>query len=57
MASREERSALAEELAEIESDLVRQLLLVHRRGTSFDEFWELVENLRSFSKLRKNFVE
>jgi len=28
---------------EIESDLVEQLLEVYRRGTSHDEFWELVE--------------
>jgi hypothetical protein len=51
------RNALAEELAEIESDLVRQLVQVYRRGTSYDEFCELVENLRSFSDMRKNFAE
>jgi hypothetical protein len=55
LASREERRALGTELAEIESDLVKQLLEVYRRGTSYDEFWELVDRLRAFGELRKNF--
>jgi len=42
-------------LAEIESDLVSQLLKAYRGGMRYDEFWELVDKLRSFSKLRKNF--
>jgi len=55
LTSQEERRALGEELTELESDLVKQLLAAYRRGTSYDEFWEQVENLRSFSELRKNF--
>jgi hypothetical protein len=56
LVNREERRALGAELAEIESDLVEQLLEVYRRGTSYDEFWELVERVRSFGELRKNFT-
>ena len=37
------------------SDLVKQLLEVYRRGTSYEEFWELVDRLRTFRELRKNF--
>jgi hypothetical protein len=55
LANREERRALGIELAEIESDLVKQLLEVYRRDTSYEEFWELVERLRDFGELRKNF--
>jgi hypothetical protein len=56
LANREQRRALAAELAEIESELVEQLLEVCRRGTSYDEFWELVERVRAFGELRKNFT-
>jgi hypothetical protein len=56
LVNREERRALGAELAEIESDLVEQLLEVYRRGTSYDEFWELVERVRAFGELRKNFT-
>ncbi len=52
-----ERKELCTELAEIESDLGRQLIRVYRRGTNYDEFWELVERLRSFSEMRKNICE
>jgi len=56
LVNREERRALGAELAEIESDLVEQLLEVYRRGTRYDEFWELVERVRAFGELRKNFT-
>jgi len=56
LVNREERRALGAELAEIESDLVEQLLEVYRRGTSYDEFWELVERVRAFGELRENFT-
>jgi hypothetical protein len=50
----EEKRELCEELAEIEEDLGRQLVKVYRRGTNFEEFWDLVERPRSFSEMRKN---
>jgi hypothetical protein len=55
LVSRRERSALQAELTEIESDLATELLELYRRGTSYEEFWELVEKLRDFGELRKNF--
>ncbi len=55
MASQEQRNELYVELVEIENDLVRQLLRVYTRGTNYDEFWALVDRLRAFSELRKNF--
>jgi len=56
LVNREERTALGAELAEIESDLVEQLLEVYRRGTSYDQLWELVERVRAFGEPRKNFT-
>jgi hypothetical protein len=56
LVNREERRAFGAELAEIESDLVEQLLEVYRRGASYDEFWKLVEMVRPFGELRKNFT-
>ena len=55
MTNQEERKELCVELAEIENDLVRQLLRVYTRGTNYEEFWALVERLRAFSELRKSF--
>ncbi len=55
MVSQEERKELCEELEEIESDLIRQLLRVYKRGTNYAEFWELVERLKMFSELRKKY--
>jgi len=56
LVNREERRAPGAELAEVESDLVEQLLEVYRRGASYDEVWELVERVRAFGELRKNFT-
>ena len=53
MVNQEERKGLHAELVEVENDLVRQLLRVYKRGTHYDEFWELVERLRAFSELRE----
>ena len=55
MVNQEERKELCEELQEIESDLIRQLLRVYKRGANYEEFWELVERPQTFSQLRKGF--
>jgi hypothetical protein len=55
LASQEEREELCIELGEIEKDLIRQLLRAYTRGTNYREFWALVDRLRAFSELRKNF--
>jgi hypothetical protein len=55
LVNQEERKELCEELQEIESDLIRQLLRVYKRGANYEEFWELVERLQTFSQLRKGF--
>ncbi len=55
MDNQEERKELCVEVAEIENDLVRQLLRVYTRGSNYDEFWALVERLGTFSELRKSF--
>ena len=56
-AAREERQDLCEELRTIESDLVKQLIRLYRRGTDFAAFWEAAERVYLFSQLRKNICE
>jgi hypothetical protein len=53
----QERRELFAELAEIESDLAKQIVRVYRRGTNYEEFWELVDRLRTFSEMRKNICD
>ncbi|MDV3294186.1 MAG: hypothetical protein LYZ70_07935 [Nitrososphaerales archaeon] len=51
----EERESLCAELSEIEADLVEQLIKTYRRGANYEEFWEIVRRVSSFSEMRKNF--
>ena len=49
------RASLCAELSDIEVDLAEQLIKSYRGGAGYEEFWELVNRLSSFSQMRREF--
>ena len=55
--ARNEREELCEDLRNIETDMIRELIRLYEQGTNYEVFWERVERVEQFARLRRNFCQ